>query len=183
MSSNRAALRSVPLAMLCAGVVTAQYIVGKATRDALFLAQFDFTALPTIFIITSFVSIALVAVNSKVSGKLVPRVIVPVSFAVSGALFVVEWLLIDRAPRGIARGAARRLDRPWRAVSRRRRGLRLSDRGRRPRRDPRAGRGRPRPGQRRLRAGQSVTGRARCPRSRSRELRAGAAACPPACAP
>src|SRR5438093_8707936 len=102
MSSNRAASRSVPLAMLCAGVVTAQYIVGKATRDALFLAQFDFTALPTIFIITSFVSIALVAVNSKVSGKLVPRVIVPVSFAVSGALFVVEWLLIDRAPRGIA---------------------------------------------------------------------------------
>ena len=102
MSSNRAASRPVPLAMLCAGVVTAQYIVGKATRDALFLAQFDFTALPTIFIVTSFVSIALVAVNSKVSAKLVPRVIVPVSFAVSGALFVVEWLLIDRAPRGIA---------------------------------------------------------------------------------
>jgi ATP:ADP antiporter, AAA family len=54
------------------------------------------------FIVTSFVSIALVAANSKVAGRLVPRVVVPCSFAVSGALFVSEWLLIDRAPRGIA---------------------------------------------------------------------------------
>jgi ATP:ADP antiporter, AAA family len=92
----------VPLAMLCSGVVTAQYVVGKATRDALFLASFNFTALPTIFIATSFVSIALVGVSSKLAGRLAPRVLIPALFGLSGALFGVEWLLLDRAPRTAA---------------------------------------------------------------------------------
>jgi AAA family ATP:ADP antiporter len=102
MTSNRAGSRSVLIAMLCAGVVTAQYIAGKATRDALFLAQFNFTALPTMFIATSFVSIVFVAANSRAAGRLTPRTLVPALFASSGVLFLVEWLLIDRAPRMIA---------------------------------------------------------------------------------
>jgi hypothetical protein len=32
--------------MLCAAAVTAQFVGGKATRDALFLTSLDFTALP-----------------------------------------------------------------------------------------------------------------------------------------
>jgi ATP:ADP antiporter, AAA family len=102
MISNRAGSRTVLIAMLCAGVVTAQYIVGKATRDALFLAQFNFTALPTMFIATSFVSIAFVAASSKAAGRLVPRTLVPALFAASGALFIAEWFLLDRTPRAIA---------------------------------------------------------------------------------
>jgi len=40
--------RSIATAMLAAGVVTAQLVSGKATRDALFLASLDFTSLPSI---------------------------------------------------------------------------------------------------------------------------------------
>ena len=50
MISNRPASRSVPIAMLCAGVVTAQYVVGKARRDALFLAEYGALALPYAYI-------------------------------------------------------------------------------------------------------------------------------------
>jgi len=39
--------RSLALAMTCAAAVTAQFIGGKATRDALFLTSLDFAALPT----------------------------------------------------------------------------------------------------------------------------------------
>lgn len=45
--------RSMTTAMLCAAAVTAQFVGGKATRDALFLTTFDVTALPTMLIATS----------------------------------------------------------------------------------------------------------------------------------
>jgi AAA family ATP:ADP antiporter len=100
--TDRAGSRSVPIAMLCAGVVTAQFVVGKATRDALFLAQFNFTALPTMFIAASFVSILFVAANSKIAGRVTPRTLIPALFTASGLLFVAEWLLIARAPKTVA---------------------------------------------------------------------------------
>ena len=46
-------------------VVTAQFVGGKAARDALFLAQLDVTSLPAMVIATSIFSIALVAVNAE----------------------------------------------------------------------------------------------------------------------
>ncbi len=36
--------------MVCAGAVSAQFIAGKATRDALYLAQLDVTSLPAMVI-------------------------------------------------------------------------------------------------------------------------------------
>jgi len=80
-------------AMFCSGAVTAQFVSGKATRDALFLASFDFTSLPLMLVATSACSIALVAANARASRRIAPRRIVPAAFAVSGALFLVEWLL------------------------------------------------------------------------------------------
>ena len=102
MNSNRDASRLVVFAMLCAGVVTAQYVVAKATRDALFLNNFNYTALPTMYIAASAVSIVLVLANSKSAGRIAPSRLVPALFAVSGAVFGVEWLLIDRLPRATA---------------------------------------------------------------------------------
>jgi hypothetical protein len=84
-------------AMVCAGAVTAQFVGGKATRDALFLASLDYTALPTMVMATSFASILLVAANSRASRRIQPAVLVPICFAASGALFVVEWILTERA--------------------------------------------------------------------------------------
>src|SRR4029453_4511252 len=88
-------------AMVCAGAVTAQFVGGKATRDALFLASLDYTALPTVVIATSVVSILLVAANSRAVRSVQPGILFPNCFAASGVLFLVEWMLTDRA-RGFA---------------------------------------------------------------------------------
>jgi len=85
-------------AMVCAGAVTAQFVGGKATRDALFLASLDYTALPTMVIATSVFSILLVGLNSRAARSISPSTLVPISFAVSGAGFLLEWLLTYRAP-------------------------------------------------------------------------------------
>jgi ATP:ADP antiporter, AAA family len=88
-------------AMLCAGAVTAQFVGGKATRDALFLASLNYTALPAMVMATSVVSILLVAANSRASRRIQPAILVPVCFAASGVLFLVEWALTERA-KGLA---------------------------------------------------------------------------------
>src|SRR5262245_47958677 len=85
-------------AMLCAGVVTAQLVSGKATRDALFLASLDFTTLPAMLVASSVVSILLVAANSRGGQWIRPATLVPASCIVSGVLFVCEWLLAARIP-------------------------------------------------------------------------------------
>jgi ATP:ADP antiporter, AAA family len=91
--------RSMMTAMLCAGAVSAQFVGGKATRDALFLGALNYTALPTMLIVTSGISILLVALNSQAARKVSPEKLVPALFAVSGVLFVAEWLLAYRAAR------------------------------------------------------------------------------------
>jgi hypothetical protein len=89
--------RSMMTAMLCAGAVTAQFVGGKATRDALFLGAYSFTALPVMLIATSGFSILLVAVNSQVGRRISPARLVPASFLASGVLLLAEWLLAYRA--------------------------------------------------------------------------------------
>ena len=85
-------------AACCAAAVTAQFVAGKAMRDALFLTSLDVTALPAMLIATSFCSLFLVALNSRAAGRLAPATLVPASFALSGMLFLVEWLLRPTAP-------------------------------------------------------------------------------------
>src|SRR5688500_18439281 len=85
--------------MICAGVVTAQFVGGKAARDALILAQLDVTSLPAMVIGTSIFSIALVAVNAKGVSRLSPARFVPWAFAVSATLLLAEWLLISSSPK------------------------------------------------------------------------------------
>ena len=89
-------------AMVCAGAVTAQFVGGKATRDALFLASLNYTALPTMVMATSVVSILLVGLNSRATRSVSPSILVPISFAISGAGFLLEWLLTYRAPASAA---------------------------------------------------------------------------------
>jgi AAA family ATP:ADP antiporter len=84
-------------AMISAAAVTAQFVGGKATRDALFLSALDYTALPTMVIATSACSIVLVAINSRATRWFTPARLVPASFAASGALFLLEWMLTYKA--------------------------------------------------------------------------------------
>jgi hypothetical protein len=90
--------------MVCSGVVTAQFIAGKATRDALFLANYDVAALPTMVIVTAAVSILFAAGSSKALGRAAPRLLVPLAFVISAVLLLALWPLLTVSPR-VAAGA------------------------------------------------------------------------------
>ena len=74
--------RATSWAMVGAAAIGAQYIAGKAARDALFLGHFEPTALPRMIIGTSIFSILLVAGSSKMLSKVAPGAYVPAAFAV-----------------------------------------------------------------------------------------------------
>src|SRR4051812_2348142 len=90
--------RPVVAAMIGAAAVTAQFVSGKAVRDALFLTSLDLTALPAMLLATSLCSILLVIANARGARRVQPSTWVPASFVASGALFVVESLLRSHAP-------------------------------------------------------------------------------------
>src|ERR671918_897803 len=102
MSASSSQRTAVSIAMLCAAAVTAQFIAGKATRDALYLANLDVTSLPAMVMATAVVSIGLVAVTSKGLRQVSPGLFVPAAFVVSAVMLLLEWLLLPFAPRAAA---------------------------------------------------------------------------------
>ncbi len=85
-------------ALFTAMVMIAQQVAGKATRDALFLSQFDVRQLPKVVMLSAVLSIAAVLLMSRLlpafgPGRLIPRV-----FALSAVLFIGEWWLFGREP-------------------------------------------------------------------------------------
>jgi AAA family ATP:ADP antiporter len=84
--------------MWCAGLVTAQFIAGKATRDALFLANLNVTSLPAITVATSATSILLVIMSSSVLRGVSPKVFISIAFVVNAVLLLGEWLLTFTTP-------------------------------------------------------------------------------------
>jgi hypothetical protein len=91
--------------MAGAAVVTAQFIAGKATRDALFLANMRVTALPLMVAVTSILSIGLVLVSSRTLRRVPPAIFVPATFLISAALFLIEWAISAAAPAIAAQAA------------------------------------------------------------------------------
>jgi hypothetical protein len=89
--------------MVSSALVTAQFIAGKATRDALYLAHLDVTTLPAMVVTTSAVSILLVFASSKGLRRLTPGAFIPLAFTLNAALLLVEWALVDTAPAMAAR--------------------------------------------------------------------------------
>src|SRR5262249_29925749 len=85
-------------AMWCAGLVTAQFIAGKATRDALFLAHLNVTSLPAITVATSATSILFVIISSNVLRGVPPSTFVSGAFVLNAVLLLVEWGLTFTAP-------------------------------------------------------------------------------------
>src|SRR6185436_481176 len=94
--------RSVVAAMIGAAAVMAQFVSGKAVRDALFLTSLDLSALPAMLVATSALSMVLVVANARAARRLRPATVVPVTFAASGVLFLLEWFLRSRSPLGTA---------------------------------------------------------------------------------
>ena len=87
--------------MICAAAVTAQFVGGKATRDALYLANLDVTSLPMMVVATSIFSIALVAVASQAArGPCRRRPSCRSPSSSSALLLLVGWgLSVRRAAR------------------------------------------------------------------------------------
>lgn len=88
--------------MLCAAAVIAQFVAGKATRDALFLTSLSFQALPAMLIAASVSSILLVALPARWAAKVAPTTMMQILSAASGALFLIEWVVRLRAPAAAA---------------------------------------------------------------------------------
>lgn len=79
--------------MIASASLVAQLVAGKATRDALFLTHFGLRLLPAAMIAAAFVSALAMIVMSRVLTRWGPARVVPATFALSAALFLVEWAI------------------------------------------------------------------------------------------
>ncbi len=89
---------AVATATLASATVTAQFIAGKATRDALYLSELDVTTLPAMVAATSAFSILLVGVSSRALQRLPPGTFVSLAFVASSLLLFASWGLTIAAP-------------------------------------------------------------------------------------
>ncbi|HEX8028997.1 MAG TPA: hypothetical protein VF491_11070, partial [Vicinamibacterales bacterium] len=90
---------STMLAMAGAAALGAQYIAGKAARDALFLTHFAPSALPAMVIAGGLVSIVLVAVGALRLSSMSPGRYVPAAFALNAIVLAAVWTLTPLSPR------------------------------------------------------------------------------------
>lgn len=90
--------RPVLFAMMSAAMVTAEFVGGKATREALFLTSLGFQALPAMLIAAAACTLLLVAVHARWGARLAPSALIQVLFAASGVLFLCEWVIRFSAP-------------------------------------------------------------------------------------
>jgi AAA family ATP:ADP antiporter len=88
-------------AVVASALIGAQYIAGKAARDALFLAAFDASMLPRMIIGTALFSITLVVASGWLLRRVQPSAWVPAAFALSALLLFGEWSLTNAGP-GVA---------------------------------------------------------------------------------
>jgi AAA family ATP:ADP antiporter len=98
----RSRSQSTFITMCCAAAVSAQFISGKATRDALFLTSLDPTALPAMLIATSIFSIFLVGASARWSRQIRPAAFVPAAFLASALLYVCEFAVRSLSPSATA---------------------------------------------------------------------------------
>ena len=93
---------SVAAAMVAAGALIAQQVAGKATRDALFLSNFNVESLPPVMMASALVAIVAVIGLSGALARRSPAAVVPVAVATSAGLLLTEWGLSLSFPRAAA---------------------------------------------------------------------------------
>ncbi|MBW1879751.1 MAG: hypothetical protein JRJ84_15420 [Deltaproteobacteria bacterium] len=91
-------------AALCALVMIAWLVGGKAVRDTLFLENFPVTSLPAMVIAASLVSIASVPLVTRAMTRLSPGRFMPLAFGTSAVLLFAFWGLYAVAPKAAAVG-------------------------------------------------------------------------------
>ena len=90
---------AVTAAMLAAGALIAQQVVGKATRDALFLSAFHVSSLPLMMIASALASSLAVLAFSTAMARRSPARVVPITLAAGTVLLIGEWGLSLVEPR------------------------------------------------------------------------------------
>jgi AAA family ATP:ADP antiporter len=86
------AAASVLIASTCAFAIIATQVAGKATRDALFLTNFDVSHLPAMLTVSALVSIGAALLTARSIALFGPSRIIPPSFLMSGLFLIAEWL-------------------------------------------------------------------------------------------
>lgn len=81
------------------GLLIAQQVAGKATRDAFFLSQFDVTSLPLMAATSALLSLLAVLAFARGMAALSPARMVPLAVGASAALLTGEWVLSGPFPR------------------------------------------------------------------------------------
>ena len=89
---GRAAGTPVVTASVCAFGIIATQVAGKAARDALFLTEFDISALPLILMASALISIGAVLLTARSLTLYGPTRVVPPLFLASGVMLVAEWI-------------------------------------------------------------------------------------------
>jgi ATP:ADP antiporter, AAA family len=103
VKSNRPTSAGIVAAATATSVVAiAQQVMGRATRDALFLSSFPVERLPAMMIVAAAASFATAVIIGRLITRLSPARVVPWLFGTSGALLLVEWALATAAPRPLA---------------------------------------------------------------------------------
>ena len=99
MTDRGSSSYNAPLAaaMVCFSAVTAQYLIGRAIRDGIYLNRFDIKTLPRMMLVTSALSIVLAVANARVAARIAPSRLVPALFVASALFFVAEWAFIPQA--------------------------------------------------------------------------------------
>jgi ATP/ADP translocase len=99
-NAEKKAVRAVAGATIAAAATIAQQVVGKATRDAMFLSRFSAKDLPFAMIAGAIVSAGVIAVMTASMRKRGPFAVVPSAFTIHAFAALVEWgasFYFDRA--------------------------------------------------------------------------------------
>jgi ATP/ADP translocase len=103
LPSKRAVPRSIVIsAAVCAAVVIASQLAGKTARDAIFLEYFSVRSLPVLLAVSSALAIGTTFWFARRLVRGVPMRVVQIANAVSAAMLVIEFLLLDYMPRPIS---------------------------------------------------------------------------------
>ena len=102
LPSKRVPQPIVISAAVCAAVVIASQLAGKTARDAIFLEYFSVRSLPVLLAISSALAIGITFWFARRIARGAPMRVVQITNAVSAALLVIEFLLLDFMPRPIS---------------------------------------------------------------------------------
>ena len=86
---------TVVVAAFTAGLMIAQQVAARATRDSLFLGRYDAQHLPFAMLVGAAGSLVAVIVFSRLIRLRGPQQVVPAAFVFNAGLFVVEWLIFS----------------------------------------------------------------------------------------